>query len=543
MARFIGRAMAARGAHQVLAPIWDITRDPRWGRIEETYGEDPYLVTAFGLAYTRGVQGEGVVATGKHLVGHGLPEGGMNRAPAHIGERELRDQFLAPFEAAVREGGIRSMMHAYEDIDGVPCVVSRELLTGILREEWGFDGVVVSDYDGVALVVDHHGLVRDLGEAAARSLEAGLDIELPSTTGFGAPLAAAVASGRVPVAVVDTAVERVLRQKLELGLFEAWQVDEDAAEQPADAERALARESAAASLVLLENDGTLPLRPDLRRVAVIGPSADDPRALLGDYAHVVHIQTLMEMRDRQNVFDIPVPDTLDIADELAAIVSVRAAARDAPGPGRDARPCARLRRCWTAMTRRSRRRRRWPRRRSSPSSWSASAPGSRMTRPWARRATGWTWACPGARASCWTPCSRPAPRGAGRARRPAAGHPRCRRALRRDPDGLGARRGGRGRDRGDARRRPQPGRQAAGDRAAARGPGADVLRPQAVRWTERLEDRLRRRAVEAAVGVRAWPELHPVRAVGPRARPRGAGAGRGGRDLRDGPQHGRARRR
>lgn len=332
MARWIGRAMAARGAHQVLAPIWDITRDPRWGRIEETYGEDPYLVTAFGLAYTRGVQGEGIIATGKHLVAHGLPEGGMNRAPAHVGERELRDQFLAPFEAAVREGGLRSMMHAYEDVDGVPCVVSRELLTGILREEWGFDGTVVSDYDGVALVVEHHALVKDLGEAAARSIEAGLDIELPRTTGFGAPLAAAVASGRVPIEVVDTAVERVLRQKIELGLFETWQVDEAAAHVPVDEERALARESAAASLVLLENDGTLPLRPDLRRVAVIGPSADDPRALLGDYAHLVHIQTLMEMRDRQNVFDIPVPDRLDLADELAAIPSVRAALADRLGP-------------------------------------------------------------------------------------------------------------------------------------------------------------------------------------------------------------------
>ena len=332
MARHIGAIMRARGAHQSLAPIFDITRDPRWGRIEETYGEDPYLATAMGLAYVRGLQGEGVVATGKHLVGHGVPEGGMNRAPAHIGRRELRDQFLLPFEAAVREGGIRSMMHAYDDVDGVPCVVSRELLTTILRDEWGFDGVVVSDYDAVALLVEHHALVGDLGEAAARSIEAGLDVELPMTVGFGAPLAEAIVRGRVSMATLDTAVERVLRMKLELGLFEAPYVDEAAAAISTVEERAVAADLAAASLVLLENDGTLPLRTDLRRVALIGPSADDARSLLGDYAHLVHIQTLMEMRDRNNAFDIPVPDSLTLSDELAAIPSVRTALAERLGP-------------------------------------------------------------------------------------------------------------------------------------------------------------------------------------------------------------------
>ena len=325
MARHIGRSMRVRGAHQALSPIFDITRDPRWGRIEETYGEDPYVAMAMGVASVRGLQGEGIAATGKHLVGHGLPEGGMNRAPAHIGSREMRDMFLLPFEAAVRDAGLRSMMHAYEDVDGVPCVASRELLTTILREEWGFEGVVVSDYNAVEQLVDAHELVADLSTAAGLALTAGTDVELPGTAAYGAPLAAAIADGRVDLETVDTAVERVLRMKLELGLFEAPYVDPDGAVLPDEPERATARQLAAASLVLLENDGVLPLPPDLTRVAVIGPNADDPRALLGDYAHLVHIQTLLEMRDLTNTFAFPVPDALAAADELAGLRTIRQA--------------------------------------------------------------------------------------------------------------------------------------------------------------------------------------------------------------------------
>lgn len=332
LARHVGHQMRARGAHQGLSPIFDITRDPRWGRIEETYGEDPYLVMTMALASVRGLQGEGVAATGKHLVGHGLPEGGMNRAPAHIGPRELRDQFLLPFEAGVRATGIRSMMHAYEDVDGEPCVSSRALLTGILREEWGFQGVVVSDYNGVEQLLDAHAVVGDLSEAAARALEAGMDLELPGTAAFGAPLMLAIESGRVDLATVDRAVERVLRMKLELGLFDAPYVDVTGAAVDQVAERATARELASASLVLLENDGALPLRADLRRVAIVGPSADDARNLLGDYAHLAHIQTLLEMRDRDNTFAFPVPDELTAADELAGLRTIRQALADRLGP-------------------------------------------------------------------------------------------------------------------------------------------------------------------------------------------------------------------
>ena len=204
LASSFARQLRAMGAHQGLAPIFDVARDPRWGRIEETYGEDPYLIAALGVAYVRGLQDGAdapVLATGKHMVGHGLPEGGMNRAPAHIGARELRDVYLWPFEAAVREAGMRSMMHAYEDVDGVPCVASRELFTTTLRDEWGFDGIVVSDYAGIDELATSHATVGDLGAAAVLALEAGIDVELPSTAAFGAPLAQALADGRVDPAL------------------------------------------------------------------------------------------------------------------------------------------------------------------------------------------------------------------------------------------------------------------------------------------------------------------------------------------------------
>jgi beta-glucosidase len=338
LASSFARQLRAMGAHQGLAPIFDVARDPRWGRIEETYGEDPYLIAALGVAYVRGLQEGGggpVLATGKHMVGHGLPEGGMNRAPAHIGTRELRDVYLWPFEAAVREAGMRSMMHAYEDVDGVPCVASRELFTTTLRDEWGFDGIVVSDYAGIDELVESHSIVGDLGAAAALALEAGIDVELPSTAAYGAPLAQALAAGDVDPALVDRAVARVLAVKFELGLFEAPYVDAAAARPPLAADRALARDAARASIVLLENDGTLPLRDDLATIAVIGPNADNARNLLGDYAHIAHIETLLEMRE--NPIGFPVPEDLDLSDELDGRSTVLDAIRERCADGAEVR--------------------------------------------------------------------------------------------------------------------------------------------------------------------------------------------------------------
>ncbi|HET9522328.1 MAG TPA: glycoside hydrolase family 3 N-terminal domain-containing protein [Candidatus Limnocylindrales bacterium] len=303
MAATIRQRMLLTGARHALAPVFDIARDPRWGRVEETYGEDPYLAAELGCAYVEALQGpdlaDGVLATAKHMVGHGLAEGGLNQAPAHLGPRELRDEQLFPFEAAVRHAGIASVMPAYCDVDGVPCHASTELLATILRGEWGFDGVVASDYMGVEMLATAHRLTADLGEAARLALVAGVDSELPRTVAYGAPLASGLEDGRVNEGLLDAAVGRMLRMKFRLGLFERPYVEiptEAAFERLADAESRAARSLAERSLVLLENDGVLPLAADLRRLAVIGPIADSARDLLGDYSHLVHMETLQEMR-------------------------------------------------------------------------------------------------------------------------------------------------------------------------------------------------------------------------------------------------------
>ena len=334
----LGRELRAAGAQQALAPILDITRDPRWGRIEETYGEDPYLVAELGAAYVRGLQGAGgpgdlVFATGKHMVGHGLPEGGLNHAPAHIGPRELVDDFLFPFEAAVRDAGLRSMMHAYDDVDGMPCVASRFLFTETLRDGWGFDGLVVSDYHGIDEIVTAHAMTADRSEAAALALEAGIDVDLPSTDYFGVPLADAVASGRVPMAAVDAAVTRHLRAKFELGLFEKPFVDPESVELPFEDDRALARKIALNSMTLLANDGVLPLRGDLRTIAVVGPNADSARNLQGDYAHVIHMEALIEMHG----FGTALPEDFVATDEMAGRETILDAIRRRCGPATDVR--------------------------------------------------------------------------------------------------------------------------------------------------------------------------------------------------------------
>ena len=325
MAATIRRRMLLTGARHALGPVLDIGRDPRWGRIEETYGEDPYLAAELGCAFIEALQGldlaEGVLATAKHMVGHGLAEGGLNMAPAHVGERELRDEQLFPFEAAVRRSGIASVMPAYCDVDGVPCHASTELLARILRDEWGFDGIVASDYMGVEMLTTAHQLTGDLVEAARLALVAGLDSELPRTAAFGSPLEAGLQSGRIADADLDAAVGRMLRVKFRLGLFDQPYVPiPDAAVLDALAvdEGRAARRLAERSLVLVKNDGILPLPADLRRVAVIGPIADSARDLLGDYSHLVHMQTLREMREGGNALGIVGDaDVIEPGDELA----------------------------------------------------------------------------------------------------------------------------------------------------------------------------------------------------------------------------------
>ena len=311
VAATIGRRMLATGARHALGPVLDTGRDPRWGRIEETYGEDPYLAAELGTAYVRALQGpdlrSGVLATGKHMVGHGMAEGGMNQAPVHVGPRELRDEQLFPFEVAVRDGGLASMMPAYCDVDGVPCHASHELLTAILRDEWGFDGIVASDYTGIAMLQTAHRLTGDPAMAAALAAHAGVDLELPQTTVYGAPLLDALAAGRVDTAALDALVHRVLRMKVRLGLFERPYIDaptDTALAELVTQESLVGLELARRSIVLLENDGVLPLAPRLNSVALIGPIAASVRDLLGDYSHLVHMETLSEMREQGNAFGV-----------------------------------------------------------------------------------------------------------------------------------------------------------------------------------------------------------------------------------------------
>jgi beta-xylosidase len=291
MAAAIGRSMHAVGVHQGLAPVLDVTRDPRWGRTEETIGEDPYLVGTIGTAYVQGLQAEGVIATLKHFAGYSASRGGRNFAPVSVGPREFADVFLAPFEMAIREGGALSVMHSYADLDGVPPAANRRLLTEVLREAWNFPGTVVADYFGLIFLYSQHRVAADPGAAAGLALEAGVDVELPAVHTFGEPLFTRVQAGLVPEALIDRACRRVLRQKFDLGLLDPDWTPEPAA--PVDdldpaPHRAIARRLAEESVVLLANDGVLPLRDNLR-VALVGPLADDPHGMLGCYTFPRHI--------------------------------------------------------------------------------------------------------------------------------------------------------------------------------------------------------------------------------------------------------------
>jgi beta-glucosidase len=277
------REARARGCQQVLSPVVDLGRDARWGRIEETYGEDPYHVSRLGVAAVRGYQGstlplasDKVFATLKHFAGHGSHEGGINTAPGLVPERLLRAELLVPFEVAIREARAYSVMPSYNEIDGVPSHVNRWLLEDVLRGEWGFQGLIVSDYFAIAQLIDRHHVAESKAAAARDALEAGIDLELPDPDAFP-ELVAMTSAGRLPVATIDKAVARVLTAKFLAGLFENPYVNADEAERVANApeHRTLALEAARKSIVLLKNDGNvLPLdRTKISTLAVIGPNA------------------------------------------------------------------------------------------------------------------------------------------------------------------------------------------------------------------------------------------------------------------------------
>ena len=334
LAAVIRTQMRAVGGHQALAPVLDVARDPRWGRVEETLGEDPYLVSRMGSAYIRSLQGqdlrEGILATAKHFVAHGASEGGLNMAPPHVLPRELLEVFIAPFEAAIKTADLASIMPAYHEMDGVPVHCSENLLRDLLRTQLQFKGLVVSDYAGIDMLAGYHSVAKDRTEAAILALRAGIDAELPNTLCYGDPLREALEAGMVDMALVDAAVSKVLEMKFRLGLFEKPYVDAgrvlEVFETPP--QRALTRQIAQKTMVLLKNEGDLlPLSADISSLAVIGPNADSTRNLLGDYTYPAHIETLIETQ-RSNPLNLAVPESITMIEQPVPMVSIVQAIRE-----------------------------------------------------------------------------------------------------------------------------------------------------------------------------------------------------------------------
>lgn len=288
-AREIGAEARSTGCKQGLAPVLDVSRDVRWGRTEETFGEDPWLVGVMACAYVDGLQGEkrDVLATLKHYVGHSFSEGARNHAPVHLGFCELNDTFLLPFEMAVKLSNAGSVMPAYHDIDNQPGHSDGFLLTTLLRQRWGFDGIIVADYGGVSLLHQHHGISHDAAESAALAFNAGLDVELPKDD-CARHLDEALERGLIAVEKIDEIVARTLTEKFRLGLFERPYTDVAGITLQSASARQAAREVATRSLTLLENRACLPLQGE-PKVAVVGPTADDPLALLSGYSFPVHL--------------------------------------------------------------------------------------------------------------------------------------------------------------------------------------------------------------------------------------------------------------
>ncbi|BEP13982.1 glycoside hydrolase family 3 N-terminal domain-containing protein [Acidothermaceae bacterium B102] len=290
MSDLIRRQMRRTGLMHALSPVLDVALDPRWGRVHETFGEDPYLCAAMGVAYVRGLQGSdlthGVMATGKHFLGYAAPPGGMNMSAFESGGRRTRDVFAYPFEAAIRLAGLRSVMNSYADVDGVPAGASPEVLQGLLRDALGFDGFVSSDYTTLQQLVDRQRVAATAAQAGRLAIQAGLDVELPTPYGYGDVLAAEVERGAADLRQVDLSVWRVLKAKFEVGLFErpypTERIDVAAvAQEGAELSQELSRRS----IVLAKNDGLLPLTPGALDIAVIGPHADAPSLQFPTYTY------------------------------------------------------------------------------------------------------------------------------------------------------------------------------------------------------------------------------------------------------------------
>ncbi|OUD88105.1 Periplasmic beta-glucosidase precursor [Clavibacter michiganensis subsp. michiganensis] len=509
MAALIGGSMRELGVHQGLAPVLDVIRDARWGRVDECIAEDPYVVGTIGTAYVKGLQSAGIHATLKHFVGYSVSQSGRNHAPAHVGPRFVEDVLLPPFEMAVLDGGVRSVMNSYAEIDGAPVGATPEYLTDVLRGRWGFDGVVVSDYFSVAFLQVMHAVAGDRGEAAELALAAGIDVELPTGDAYLAPLAERIRAGLADESLVDRAVLRVLAEKEELGLLDATFEDPPTSiDLDTPAHRDVARRLAEESVVLLANDGTLPLasadRPAPRRIALIGPNADSAEALMGCYSFANHVLA-HHRAPRSGSRSRPWPRRCASSCPTASWCSSpaprwRATTAPASTPP-STRPAAPTSRSWSSATGRA----------CSAAARSARATTSRASTcracsaSWWRRSRPpgppWSWCCSPAGRTRWRGRSRASP-------------PRGRAA------GVLPGRGGRIRDRGRALRpgvavRPPPGvAPALRGRAAVLVPAPDPGWP--VGGDERRSD--------ARAAVRARTLVHVVRAHRPRGRGvRGAG--------------------
>ena len=332
MGEVIGRSMRDLGIHQGLAPVLDVVSDPRWGRVDECISEDPYLVGTVGTAYVQGLQGAGVHATLKHFIGYSASRAGRNHAPVHAGPREIADIYLPPFEMALLDGGAKSVMNSYADIDGEPVAASEEYLTRILREKLGFEGVVVADYFAVAFLEVMHAVAGTRGEAAALALSAGIDIELPTGDAYLAPLADRIRAGEFDERYVDRAVLRALAQKEELGLLDEGAFEDEpptTIDLDSPEHQAIARRLADESVILLSNDGVLPLgsgEHGPRKIAVIGPNAARAEALQGCYSFANHVLA----HHPEIPHGVEIPTVLD-AFELAYADSDRVEIAFAPG--------------------------------------------------------------------------------------------------------------------------------------------------------------------------------------------------------------------
>lgn len=290
MGEIIRGQMLATGYRQALSPVMDVARDPRWGRIGETYGEDPTLDAAMSVAFTKGLQSDdlkdGAVVTGKHFLGYGVSDGGLNMASNPISPRELREVYAKPFQAAITEGGMQSIMNSYGTLDGEMVIASKHIMNDLLREEMAFDGMMVSDYMSINRLVGH-GLAANMAEAGVMALKAGLDVECPMPAGYTSTLIDAVHAGTLDEAIIDRAVRRVLETKFKLGLFEnpypRAELFDDAYSNPAWRQHSL--QAARQAVVLLKNDGLLPLSKEVKKIAVIGPHGNNVRLMFGGYTY------------------------------------------------------------------------------------------------------------------------------------------------------------------------------------------------------------------------------------------------------------------